>query len=202
MTIYDHTPAIFQPSLQFNLQEYNASVRALQQFPTAPCLDFPISFHPDQVLQQSWIEHPQPWQPATSVRNSRSTSFTSCASSDPACTVPTKSHPRAESPATSMEMSKYGHKNDDETWRCAYPRCTSKAAFYRACDLRKHFNRHKKILFCRHSDCPQSKEDGLGGFSSKKDLARHEASHDPRIACEWLGCPRVFSRMDNMVSLG
>ncbi|RYO55856.1 hypothetical protein AA0116_g8824 [Alternaria tenuissima] len=37
-----------------------------------------------------------------------------------------------------------------------------------------------------------------GGFSSKKDLARHEAKHNPGVLCDWEGCDRVFSRVDNM----
>jgi len=44
---------------------------------------------------------------------------------------------------------------------------------------------------------------GGGGFSSKKDRVRHEAKHNPRILCEWIGadggmCGRKFSRVDNM----
>ena len=105
-----------------------------------------------------------------------------------------------------------------QTWRCAYPGCTSRALFTRGCDLRKHFNRHSKHLFCRVDGCPQSEAcavaeasgrrgsvaaGGGGGFSSKKDRARHEAKHNPGIRCEWRGaegeeCGRVFSRMDNM----
>jgi hypothetical protein len=103
-----------------------------------------------------------------------------------------------------------------QTWRCAYPGCTSRALFTRGCDLRKHFNRHSKHLFCRVEGCPQSEAcaladsssrrgsaSGGGGFSSKKDRARHEAKHNPGIRCEWRGsegeeCGRVFSRMDNM----
>ena len=103
-----------------------------------------------------------------------------------------------------------------QTWRCAYPGCTSRAMFTRGCDLRKHFNRHSKHLFCRVDGCPQSEAcavadssgrrgslSGGGGFSSKKDRARHEAKHNPGIRCEWRGsegeeCGRVFSRMDNM----
>ena len=81
------------------------------------------------------------------------------------------------------------------SWRCAHPGCTSQAVFTRGCDLRKHFRRHTKFLFCRHEDCPQSTE---GGFSSKKDRDRHEAKHKPGISCQWEGCERVFSRMDNM----
>jgi hypothetical protein len=101
-----------------------------------------------------------------------------------------------------------------QTWRCAYPGCTSRAVFTRGCDLRKHYNRHSKHLFCRVDGCPQSAPRGMdksrrgsvsasGGFSSKKDRARHEAKHNPGIRCEWQGadgeeCGRVFSRMDNM----
>lgn len=127
-------------------------------------------------------------------------------------------------------------------WRCAYPSCTSRAIFTRGCDLRKHYNRHSKHLFCRIKGCPQSESACIaaaqqstrsgssshrdisrqnssnsgssrsrstsdfltsGGFSSKKDRARHEAKHNPGIRCEWHGpngeeCARMFSRMDNM----
>ena len=55
---------------------------------------------------------------------------------------------------------------DGRSWRCAYSGCTSQARFIRGCDLRKHYRRHTKSLFCRHEDCPQSRE---GGFSSNKD---------------------------------
>lgn len=101
-----------------------------------------------------------------------------------------------------------------QSWRCAYPGCTSRATFTRGCDLRKHYNRHSKHLFCRVDGCPQSEAAAAaraksadqpltGGFSSKKDRARHEAKHNPGIKCEWRGlegeeCGRVFSRMDNM----
>lgn len=113
-----------------------------------------------------------------------------------------------------------------QAWRCAYPNCTSRAVFTRGCDLRKHYNRHSKHLFCRVAGCPQSEAACVaaaqqqaiqagaealdpsqlalsGGFSSKKDRARHEAKHNPGIKCEWKGvngeeCGRVFSRMDNM----
>lgn len=113
-----------------------------------------------------------------------------------------------------------------QAWRCAYPNCTSRAVFTRGCDLRKHYNRHSKHLFCRVEGCPQSEAACIaaaqqqaiqagaeptdpsklavtGGFSSKKDRARHEAKHNPGIKCEWRGpngeeCGRVFSRMDNM----
>ena len=61
---------------------------------------------------------------------------------------------------------------DGRSWRCAYPNCTSQAQFTRGCDLRKHYRRHTKSLFCRHEECPQSRE---GGFSSRKDRDRHES---------------------------
>ncbi|KAL1970497.1 hypothetical protein VTN77DRAFT_4141 [Rasamsonia byssochlamydoides] len=101
---------------------------------------------------------------------------------------------RSESPDPG-DLTNYGIRNADGTWRCAYPGCSSRTVFTRACDLRKHFNRHNKYLFCRYEGCPQATE---GGFSSKKDRARHEAKHNPKIMCEWEGCGRVFSRVDNM----
>lgn len=102
---------------------------------------------------------------------------------------------RSTSPSV-RAIADYGYKNSDGTWSCAWPGCTSRSRFTRACDLRKHYKRHSKTLFCRHNGCPQSTE---GGFSSKKDRARHEAKHNPMITCEWEGCGRLFSRVDNMV---
>lgn len=102
---------------------------------------------------------------------------------------------RSVSPSAG-EMMKWGRRNRDGTWNCAYPGCTSRSSFSRGCDLRKHYKRHTKSLFCRHQGCPQATE---GGFSSKKDRARHEAKHDPQIECEWEDCNRLFSRVDNMV---
>lgn len=98
-------------------------------------------------------------------------------------------------PGNLANLTKYGFQNPDGTWRCAYPGCSSRAVFTRGCDLRKHFNRHSKHLFCRYEGCPQATE---GGFSSNKDRTRHEAKHNPGILCEWKGCNRVFSRVDNM----
>ncbi|KNG83876.1 putative C2H2 transcription factor [Aspergillus nomiae NRRL 13137] len=97
--------------------------------------------------------------------------------------------------ATQKDLTHYGIQTADQTWRCAYPGCTSQTLFRRGCDLRKHFNRHRKHLFCRHRGCPQAV---AGGFSSKKDRDRHEAKHNPVVCCEWAGCERVFSRVDNM----
>ncbi|OOF97341.1 hypothetical protein ASPCADRAFT_395576 [Aspergillus carbonarius ITEM 5010] len=93
------------------------------------------------------------------------------------------------------DLTNYGIQSADGTWRCAYPGCSSHAVFRRGCDLRKHYNRHRKHLFCRYEGCPQAMR---GGFSSKKDRDRHEAKHNPEIPCEWDGCLRVFSRVDNM----
>ncbi|KAF7588013.1 hypothetical protein BBP40_006419 [Aspergillus hancockii] len=93
------------------------------------------------------------------------------------------------------DLTNYGIPNPDNTWRCAYPGCTSQTVFRRGCDLRKHYNRHRKHLFCRHNGCPQAVQ---GGFSSKKDRDRHEAKHNPLVGCEWEGCQRMFSRVDNM----
>lgn len=103
---------------------------------------------------------------------------------------------RSTSPNNPADLQNFGFPlSDGRSWRCAYPGCTSRATFTRGCDLRKHFRRHTKTHLCRHEDCPQSIE---GGFSSKKDRDRHEASHKPGVPCEWDGCDRVFSRVDNM----
>lgn len=126
------------------------------------------------------------------TRVSRSTSFASNASSLASYSEAS----RSVSPNMS-EMLKYGTRNDDGRWSCAYPGCSSQTRFTRGCDLRKHYKRHTKSLFCRWEGCPQASE---GGFSSKKDRLRHEAKHNPSITCEWEGCDRLFSRQDNMVS--
>lgn len=103
---------------------------------------------------------------------------------------------RSSSPNNPADLQNFGYLNaDGKSWRCAHPGCTSQAVFTRGCDLRKHFRRHTKSLFCRHEYCPQSTE---AGFSSKKDRDRHEAKHKPGIPCEWEGCDRIFSRVDNM----
>lgn len=96
------------------------------------------------------------------------------------------------------DLSQYGYRNDDGSWSCSHPGCTSQAVFTRGCDLRKHYKRHTKSLFCQHEGCPRAHG---RGFGSKNDLARHEEMHNPRVLCEWEGCQRVFSRVDNMVTL-
>ncbi|KAL2808148.1 hypothetical protein BJX63DRAFT_50299 [Aspergillus granulosus] len=118
-------------------------------------------------------------------------------------TSSTHSHTSHHNTSNSKDLSLYGtpHPTLPNTWSCAYPGCTSPALFRRGCDLRKHYNRHRKHLFCRIEGCPQANSQNPGaGFSSKKDRDRHEAKHNPGIACEWAGegCTRVFSRVDNM----
>lgn len=105
------------------------------------------------------------------------------------------SHQRLSLRSNADHLAQYGIPTADGAWRCAHPGCTSQAHFHRGCDLRKHFNRHRKYLFCRQSGCPQSRR---GGFSSKKDRDRHESKHNPGVVCDWEGCARVFSRVDNM----
>lgn len=103
---------------------------------------------------------------------------------------------RSSSPNNPADLQNFGYPlADGSSWRCAYSGCTSQAVFTRGCDLRKHFRRHAKSLFCRYEGCPQSTENG---FSSKKDRDRHEAKHKPGVPCEWEGCERIFSRVDNM----
>ena len=103
-------------------------------------------------------------------------------------------HSRSTSP-NPADLHNFGNPlPDGRSWRCAYPNCTSSATFTRGCDLRKHFKRHTKSIYCRYEDC-QSRE---VGFSSKKDRDRHESRHAPRIHCTQRDCERVFSRVDNM----
>ncbi|KAF2149899.1 hypothetical protein K461DRAFT_35750 [Myriangium duriaei CBS 260.36] len=165
----------------------------------------PTSQMPSQMVLPSHASgvqpaHPPPGHhflhPAESgkidTRVSRSTSLTSSASSMRYNQA--ENFSRSTSPSAA-EMANWGFRNEHGTWSCAFPGCTSKSTFQRGCDLRKHYRRHTKTLFCRHNGCPQATE---GGFSSKKDRARHEAKHNPQITCEWPGCDRLFSRLDNM----
>jgi hypothetical protein len=131
-------------------------------------------------------------QPAT--RHGRSQSFHSV-DSGTGGEEDEETFSRSSSPGQA-DLSAYGYLNEQGTWSCAYPGCTSRAVFTRGCDLRKHHKRHTKSFFCRYPNCSQSTG---GGFSSKKDLARHEAKHNPGVVCEWEGCDRIFSRVDNMV---
>ncbi|MCJ1227421.1 hypothetical protein MMC12_004076 [Toensbergia leucococca] len=109
------------------------------------------------------------------------------------CQDPARS--RSTSPNVA-DLQNFGILNTDgSSWRCAYPGCASQVIFTRGSDLRKHFRRHSKSLFCRHEGCPQSTE---GGFSTKKDRDRHEAKHAPMVPCDYEGCERIFSRVDNM----
>jgi hypothetical protein len=95
------------------------------------------------------------------------------------------------------KMARYGLHLIDDLWKCAFPACRSQSIFRRPCDLRKHYMRHLKVVFCRYPGCPAAKQ---RGFSTSKDRDRHEARHKPDVMCEWQSCRRLFSRVDNMVS--
>lgn len=174
---------------------------------------------------------PAPSTASLSRISSRSCSpdFSQRASSGPQESRRTSLMPQRSS-SSSLHTYGIAIRSPDSTtlqaWRCAFPNCSSRAVFTRGCDLRKHYNRHSKHLFCRVEGCPQSETACIavaqqqaiqagaepsdpsklavtGGFSSKKDRARHEAKHNPGIKCEWSGpngeeCGRLFSRMDNM----
>lgn len=202
----DASSAFYQPSTSFpNINQFTfASPEILSN--VYPPLDEHLSvseqwFTPPAFVGPSIIPGPTSdaflspsSAPAVSVASS------SAISTSPAPTLsdfesPSSRHPPGSPPSNPADLTRYGIPAGEGVWRCAYPACTSQAIFRRGCDLRKHFNRHRKHLFCRHEGCPQSKQ---GGFSSKKDRARHEAKHNPGIACEWDGCGRVFSRVDNM----
>ncbi|KAB8233593.1 putative C2H2 transcription factor [Aspergillus alliaceus] len=178
-------------------------------------IPIPNTSTPDYLLQPSdWIRttadyynntttssHAQAQQAqAPSYIPQRTTSAVALASASMTSTPPAQaqtplSHPYPSSNNSQKDLTNYGIRNADQTWRCAYPGCSSSTIFRRGCDLRKHYNRHRKHLFCRHGGCPQAV---AGGFSSKKDRDRHEAKHNPLVACEWEGCRRMFSRVDNM----
>lgn len=188
--------SIYQPSeVQRSLTSTNLIPPTPQSPMLAPAFDF------NTAPQQSYLT------PSLSNPRSRENSIYSFSrSTSPASNL-------SSSPSTTS-LQAYGtlvasdsQSNAPQTWRCAFPGCTSRALFTRGCDLRKHYNRHSKHLFCRVIGCPQAEprdgSSGSVGFSSKKDRARHEAKHNPGIPCEWRdvdgqGCGRVFSRVDNM----
>lgn len=191
------TEAYFVQPIEAHQWIQPANSTALSNSYTEPAidgfLDYPAAFGVRQdfmtpELSPTPAVNPSAEEYGTS-RTTRAESLVSNVSS-----VHSRYQTRAPSPSAD-EMSKWGTKNSDGTWSCAYPGCTSRSTFRRGCDLRKHFKRHDKSLFCRHEGCPQSVE---GGFSSKKDRARHEAKHNPEVVCEWEGCGRLFSRQDNM----
>jgi hypothetical protein len=153
-----------------------------------------------------WISPaiPEPFFPPQSMPTQYPYTPTPTSTENPISTTPSPAHshsisdpdsPPQSTSASNADLTNYGIPAADGTWRCAHPGCTSQASFRRGCDLRKHFNRHRKYLFCRYEGCPQSLQ---SGFSSKKDRARHEAKHNPGVLCEWDGCGKVFSRVDNM----
>lgn len=165
-----------QEQFEFAMQRYAEDAVAARQINSVPSYHaVPRLSHPRRHHIHNYHAQNKRPLPSSSSSSSSSPSITSSDSLD--------------------NLSDCGVRGANGTWRCAHPGCSSKTVFTRACDLRKHYNRHRKYLFCRFDGCPQSRE---GGFSSKKDRARHEAKHNPQITCEWQGCGRVFSRADNM----
>lgn len=166
-------------------------------------------------IQSSWMpesfytpEHIAPFDQSTPMASLPNTEYPLSAFSSPASSVTISSslhtdisHRRNRSNSSRSsspnpnDLYNFGYRTPEGAWRCNYPKCSSKAVFTRGCDLRKHYNRHSKTLFCRDKSCPQSRE---GGFSSKKDRLRHEQKHNPSIRCEVEDCGRLFSRVDNM----
>lgn len=166
-----------------------------QQVPVVPSQRWPPGYSPGPSNPPVG-EHPFPAiQPSPYAAEPYSTSsWSSLRPDDPEDISSPVS--RASSPGNPSDLQNFGYPlNDGVSWKCAYPGCSSQSVFTRGCDLRKHFRRHSKTLFCRHQGCPAATE---GGFSSRKDRDRHEAKHRPDIPCEWGGCDRVFSRVDNM----
>lgn len=145
-------------------------------------------------------------------RHPQGLSLTTTGPSPPSNTNTPNLNTNTNTNPNTKDLTHYGTPSPTHpgAWRCAYPSCASPSLFRRGCDLRKHYNRHRKHLFCRHDGCAQADPAVPGaGFSSKKDRDRHEAKHNPGIRCEWWngprdgkgegeGCKRVFSRVDNM----
>lgn len=155
--------------------------------PIPPLQSMPSMASPYIVPSSPYSNVPGPQQPWQSLHPDEAEGSSQLAFSDMS---------RSSSPNNPADLENFGYPlPDGRSWRCAHPGCTSQAVFHRGCDLRKHFRRHTKTLFCRHEDCPQSNE---GGFSSKKDRDRHEAKHRPGVPCDWESCDRLFSRVDNM----
>ncbi|KGO76242.1 Zinc finger, C2H2 [Penicillium italicum] len=186
-------PMRFPPSVEVQQEPYPRFNHQLnsahEQWLSCP----PRSFDP---IPETFFSVPRS-VPAPTTNFYQSTATTTSTSSSPPYSLSEPESPPAApgSASGSGDLGKYGIPTGDGNWRCAHPGCSSQAVFHRGCDLRKHFNRHRKHLFCRHEGCPQSAKNG---FSSKKDRARHEAKHNPGVFCEWEGCGKVFSRVDNM----
>lgn len=186
----------FPPSIEVQPEPYQTFNT---QVNTANEQWLPYPPQSSNLIPETFFSVPQS-VPAPTPHPYQSTTTTSIASSPPHSISDPDSPPAAPGSASgsgsnSGDLKNYGIPMGDGTWRCAHPGCSSQAVFHRGCDLRKHFNRHRKYLFCRHEGCPQSVRNG---FSSKKDRARHEAKHNPGVFCEWEGCGKVFSRVDNM----
>ncbi|KAL4979460.1 hypothetical protein BDW66DRAFT_103043 [Aspergillus desertorum] len=163
------------------------------------------SFSPPSPSYHHTHHHTSPSDPSHNHSHNRNhdQNHTQSPSRTPSRTPSTTSVSSTHNNTSSKDLSLYGIPSPTQpgAWHCAYPSCTSPSLFRRGCDLRKHYNRHRKHLFCRHDGCPQSNSQVPGaGFSSKKDRDRHEAKHNPGIVCDWAGegCTRVFSRVDNM----
>ncbi|CAI7622479.1 unnamed protein product [Penicillium manginii] len=167
-------PSAEMPSNVYPTLNQSMSTAAEQWFPM-PAIASPPSPHNNS------IPIPIPAQDNSFLSPSATAlSFDSCSviSTSPAPTLSDFESKSSSPPFNPADLTRFGIPAGDGVWRCAHPGCTSQALFRRGCDLRKHFNRHRKHLFCRHEGCPQSKQ---GGFSSKKDRARHEAKHNPGI---------------------
>lgn len=155
------------------------STQAPGQTFTGPCqyVSWPTSSYP-QV------------QPMDYTQTSYPTSVTSLPSSSPYSSDPWSNAPwpalhpddlagpsdasRPPSPLPS-DPGNYGILlPDGRSWRCKYPGCNSEARFTRGCDLRKHYKRHTKSLFCRYDSCEHQ-----GGFSSNKDRVSNSTPHVP-----------------------
>lgn len=188
---YEEPQSLYPPT-----QATWASPPVMHQSPLPTYTSSAQSYDYVQPMTSQVSTYAQPSLGNSAPRRARAQSFQSVDDSGTGGEEDEDTFSRSSSPGQA-DLSAYGYLNEQGTWSCAYPGCTSRAVFTRGCDLRKHHKRHTKSFFCRYPSCSQSTG---GGFSSKKDLARHEAKHNPGVMCEWEGCDRIFSRVDNMVS--
>ena len=222
VTPYDHTPITEYPLFETSMPSSLTNLTPQEPQEVVPIhFDFKSSPTFSTCLERSTVtpyssQHSHGSRLSTTSRPSSPTRYQRTSSSTP-------STPRQDllSDSTSSNSSPHAYGilltvpdsvSGLPVWSCAYPGCTSKLTFTRFCDLRKHYNRHSKNWFCRIDGCPRSQPATVadardrslsGGFSTRKDRLRHEATHNPRIKCDWKGfqgeeCGQVFSRMDNM----
>ena len=135
------------------------------------------SSHLHQPSPQYQYQDPSFLQPSerSSASPSLSTTNTLSSTAESSVSIQTSGQKAlkfgASQPSTSPapSLAPYGIPlSPNGPWRCAFPNCNSRALFTRGCDLRKHYNRHSKHLFCRVEGCPQSEPFAMAAGADPK----------------------------------